>query len=69
MLLGTSRYKVRPFAKHFPLPIQAADIQQWLSLFRTTIDELFAGLKADDAKIKTQNIGTIFAHRMIPNSL
>ena len=67
--MGTSHYKVRPFAKHFPLPIQAAHFQQWLSLFRIIIDEIFAGLKADDAKIKTQNIGTMFAHRMIPNSL
>ena len=69
VLLGTSRYKGRPFAKHFSLPIQAAHFQQWLSLFCTTIDELFAGPKADDAKIKAQNIGTMFEHRMIPNPL
>ena len=69
VLLGTSRYKGRPFAKHFPLPIQAAHFQQWLALFRATVDALFAGPKAAEAKTKAQNIGAMFEHRMNPNPL
>ena len=69
VLLGTSRYKGRPFAKHFPLPIHAEHFQQWLVLFRTTVDALFDGPKADDAKTKAQNIGAMFEHRMTPNPL
>ena len=69
VLLGTSRYKGRPFAKHFPLPIQAAHFQQWLALFNASVDALFAGPKAAEAKSKAQNIGAMFEHRMTPNPL
>ena len=69
MLLGTSRYKGRPMAKHFPLPIGAAHFQQWLALFRASVDELFAGPGAEEAKTKAQSIGAMFEHRMNPNPL
>ncbi|MBO2009894.1 group III truncated hemoglobin [Hymenobacter negativus] len=69
VLLGTSRYKGRPMAKHFPLPIDAAHFRQWLALFQATVDALFAGPKAEEAKVKAQNIGAMFEHRMRPNPL
>lgn len=69
VLLGTSRYKGRPMAKHFPLPIKAEHFQQWLALFRASVDALFAGPKAGEAKLKAQNIGAMFEHRMNPNPL
>ncbi|MCC3154915.1 group III truncated hemoglobin [Hymenobacter sp. BT770] len=69
VLLGTSRYKGRPFAKHFPLPINSAHFQQWLALFNASVDELFAGPKATDAKARAQSIGAMFEHRMTPNPL
>lgn len=69
VLLGTSRYKGRPFAKHFPLPIGAAHFRQWLALFSASVDELFAGPKAADAKARAQSIGALFEHRMKPDSL
>lgn len=69
VLLGTSRYKGRPMAKHFPLPIQSAHFQQWLALFQASVDELFTGPRAEDAKARAQSIGAMFEHRMNPNSL
>ena len=69
VLLGTSRYKGRPMARHFPLPIKAAHFQQWLALFRASVDALFIGPKAEEAKMKAQNIGAMFEHRMNPNPL
>ncbi|OGX82940.1 group III truncated hemoglobin [Hymenobacter glacialis] len=69
VLLGTSRYKGRPMAKHFPLPIAAEHFRQWLALFYASVDELFAGPKATEAKLKAQNIGAMFEHRMTPNPL
>jgi hemoglobin len=66
VLLGTSRYKGRPFAKHFPLPITPAHFQRWLALFNASVDELFAGPKAADAKLRAQSIGAMFQHRMNP---
>ena len=69
VLLGTRRYKGRPFAKHFPLPIKSGHFQGWLALFNASIDELFTGPKATNAKTKAQNIGAIFERRMTPNPL
>jgi len=69
VLLGTSRYKGRPFAKHHPLPLQPQHFQQWLALFRASVDELFAGPRADDAKARAHSIGAMFEHRMRPNPL
>lgn len=67
VLLGTSRYKGRPFAKHFPLPLTPAHFRQWLALFHASVDELFAGPKAADAKARAASIGAMFEHRMTPN--
>jgi hemoglobin len=64
ILLGTSRYHGRPFPKHMPLPIDATHFQRWLELFEATIDELFAGPKAEEAKVRALNIATMFEYRL-----
>ncbi len=69
VLLGTSRYKGRPMAKHFPLPISAEHFQRWLMLFRASVDAHFAGPQAEEAKTRAQHIGAMFEHRMRPNPL
>ncbi|MBF9219634.1 group III truncated hemoglobin [Hymenobacter ruricola] len=69
VLLGTSRYKGRPMAKHFPLPIKGEHFRRWLALFTASVDELFSGPKAADAKARAQSIGAMFEHRMNPNPL
>ncbi|MDB5233095.1 MAG: sec-independent protein translocase TatC [Hymenobacter sp.] len=69
VLLGTSRYKGRPMAKHFPLPIKSEHFQQWLALFTASVDELFAGPQATDAKARAHSIGAMFEHRMNPSPL
>jgi hemoglobin len=69
VLLGTMRYKGRPFPKHLPLPISGPHFQRWLALFNASVDELFQGEKAAEAKTKALNIATMFEHRMKPLSL
>ena len=64
LLLGTTRYHGRPFPKHLPLPIGATHFQRWLALFRATVDELFAGPKAEEAKLRGQAIAQVFAARL-----
>lgn len=64
LLLGTVRYQGRPFPKHQPLPIATVHFQRWLALFEATVNELFAGSKADEAKTRAQSIATLFEHRM-----
>ncbi|WP_317172224.1 group III truncated hemoglobin [Hymenobacter sp. BRD67] len=64
ILLGTARYRGRPFPKHIPLPISAAHFQQWLALFFATVDAHFAGPVADQAKLRARSIGQVFASRL-----
>jgi DNA-binding response OmpR family regulator len=64
LLLGTSRYLGRPFPKHIPLPINATHFQRWVALFLTTVDELFAGPTAEQAKLRGQSIAQLFEVRL-----
>ncbi|TGE17385.1 group III truncated hemoglobin [Hymenobacter elongatus] len=64
LLLGTTRYHGRPFPKHLPLPIAAAHFQRWLALFEATVDALFAGPRAEEAKVRARGIATLFEHRL-----
>ncbi|WP_044510276.1 group III truncated hemoglobin [Hymenobacter sp. DG25B] len=64
LLLGTSRYRGRPFPKHLVLPIDSKHFRRWLTLFTENVDAHFAGPVADDAIRKAGNIATIFEYRM-----
>lgn len=64
ILLGSHRYHGRPFPKHMPLPIDATHFQRWMKLFEATVQELFAGPKAEEAKVRALNIATMFEYRL-----
>lgn len=59
MLLYSGKYKGDPMTKHFSLPIDPSHFNQWLSLFNSTVDTLFAGEVADNAKARARNIGRV----------
>jgi hemoglobin len=57
LLLGNpDAYRGNPVQKHFDLhqkhPLKAEHFDRWVALFQTTVDELFEGAKADDAKFR-----------------
>ena len=52
LLLHTARYQGQPFLRHLPLPIAGAHFERWLALFRLTVEELFFGPVADEAKLR-----------------
>lgn len=56
LLLDGRRYQGNPIQKHLDLHTQhalrAEHFERWLLLFQTTVDDLFAGPKADDAKFR-----------------
>lgn len=58
VLLDEEGYKTNVFEKHLPLPIQAPQFDQWLETFTATVNELFAGEKAELAKLRA----TVLAH-------
>lgn len=64
MLLGDQSYSGNPLQKHLPLPIQRQHFQQWLKLFKETVDENFSGEKAEEVKMRAESIAGIFQIRM-----
>lgn len=64
MLLGEQSYRGNPFLKHLPLQIQGKHFEQWLKLFRQTVETNFSGEKADEILMRAQSIAGIFQVRM-----
>ncbi|MBC5994706.1 group III truncated hemoglobin [Pontibacter cellulosilyticus] len=64
VLLGSMSYKGYPFQKHMNLPIGQVHFSRWVELFTQTIDELFEGEKAAEAKHKATNIAQVFQLKM-----
>lgn len=64
ILFGEANYKGNPFLKHIPLPISKNHFERWLSLFVETIDENFAGEKAEEAKKRAASIAGIFQYKL-----
>ncbi|HEX8515537.1 MAG TPA: group III truncated hemoglobin [Bacteroidia bacterium] len=64
LLIEEHTYKGNPFAHHVNLPINKEHFDRWLELFHQTLDELFAGPKATEAKVKGSQIGAIFLSKL-----
>ncbi|MDX5423225.1 MAG: group III truncated hemoglobin [Hymenobacteraceae bacterium] len=64
ILFGSMAYKGQPFPKHMRLPIEQKHFIRWVSLFILTVDSLFAGSKAEEAKQKASSIARIFQMKM-----
>ncbi len=59
LLLYTRKYSEDPLTKHLPLPIGKEHFDRWLQLFNETIDELFTGQVAENAKKRANSISRI----------
>jgi hemoglobin len=60
VLLGEHTYYSSPFLPHAKLPVDHAHFVQWLTLFTTTIEELFIGEKADEALWRANKMAQMF---------
>lgn len=47
VVLDVQGYKTNVFDKHVNLPIKSPQFDEWLAVFTSTVDALFAGEKAD----------------------
>jgi hemoglobin len=63
-LLDEPGYTTNVFDKHAHMPLKDEHFNRWLALFCGTVDELFAGTKAEDAKLRARTIGYTFAAKM-----
>lgn len=64
MMFGEQSYRGNPFEKHINLPIGKEHFDQWLKLFKETVDLNFTGSNADEIKVRAQNIAGVFQHKM-----
>ncbi len=68
VLLGAQSYgggAFRPHAElHAKVTLRRAHFEQWLSLWSSTVDELFAGERADLAKAHALRVGRAFHQRL-----
>jgi len=64
VLFGVPGFTGNPFARHAPLPIEAAHFDRWISLFYETIDTLFAGEMAEDTKKRAETMAMLFLSKL-----
>lgn len=59
LLLYTKKFSDDPLTKHLPLPVGKEHFDRWLQLFHDTVDELFRGQIAENAKSRANSIARI----------
>jgi hemoglobin len=64
LLFRSGKYRGYPWPKHAVLPVNAVHFARWLTLFKQTVDEHFAGPGAADAKNLAASIADTFQNRM-----
>lgn len=64
VLLGELTYQGSPGAKHITLPVGEEHFERWLSIFYMTVDELFTGSKATEAKWRAARMAEMFAGKI-----
>ena len=68
ILFGDPTYQGNPMTPHMQgdrrVPMEQAHFDRWLLLFDTTVDELFAGAKADEAKQRARTIAGVMLHKV-----
>lgn len=68
LLLGEPGFSGNPMRKHVELSrmtsLTETEFSEWLRLFDETTDELFAGEKAEEAKIRAANIAKMMLYKI-----
>lgn len=69
LLFGDKSYQGDPMSPHVALhqrlPMEAVHFQRWVELFSNTVDELFAGPKAEEAKQRARSIAGVMVHKVV----
>lgn len=59
LLLYTRKFTDDPLTKHLPLALTKEHFDRWLLLFHETVDQLFKGQIAENAKSRANSIARI----------
>lgn len=65
VLLGEHTYNGSPFPPHAQLPINDAHFEAWLQLWQDTVDMLYTGNKAEEAKWRGSKMAELFAAKIM----
>ena len=64
VLLGEQAYYGSPFPPHAQLPIDQSHFERWMELFTSTVNELFSGEKANEAKWRAGRMAQMFQSKI-----
>jgi hemoglobin len=64
VLLNVQSYSGSPFMAHAKLPVDKPHFERWIQLFHGTIDDLFVGPKADEAKQRAGLMAQMFQYKL-----
>lgn len=64
ILLGEHTYYGSPFMPHSKLPVDKSHFDRWLQLFHATLEDLFSGPKADEAKQRSVLMAQMFQFKL-----
>ncbi|MBK6341251.1 MAG: group III truncated hemoglobin [Flavobacteriales bacterium] len=72
VLLGDREFQGDPMTAHIQLarerPMAKAHFERWLMHWEATVNDLFAGPKADEAKQRARTIAAVMAHKVSASS-
>jgi len=68
IILGDQSYDGNPMLKHIALgkqtPLGETEFAEWISIFNSTVDALFTGPNADEAKLRAANIARLMLFKV-----
>jgi hemoglobin len=68
VLFGRAAFKGNPLMLHRQLarrtPLTSTEFNRWIQLFQTSVDELFVGPCADEAKLRASRIALVMQHHI-----
>jgi len=64
ILLEEHTYSGSPFPPHKQLPVEKKHFARWMEIFTETVDNLFEGPLAEEAKLRGRSMAEIFNHKI-----
>lgn len=64
MLLGEHTYYGSPLVPHLDMPVHKRHFQQWVMIFHQTVDDLFTGEIAEEAKWRGNRMAEMFNYKI-----
>ncbi|NRT13730.1 hemoglobin [Flavobacterium sp. 28A] len=64
ILLEVHSYSGSPFPPHKHLPVDKEHFDRWMKIFVATVDTLFEGPIADEAKLRAKNMAEMFNYKI-----